>query len=43
MAASISLGLWYCLDGLFDPDLTLVPGICLENGPFHPEFPVLLI
>jgi hypothetical protein len=40
MTASISLGLWECLDGLSDPDLTLVPGICLENCPPHPDFPV---
>ena len=42
MTASISLGMMDCLDGLSDPDLTLVPGICLENCPFHPGFPVLL-
>jgi hypothetical protein len=29
------------LDGLSDPDLMLVPGICLENCPFHPDFLVL--
>jgi len=26
--------LWGCLDGLFVPDLTLVPGICLERCDF---------
>jgi hypothetical protein len=31
-----------CIDGLSDPELTLVPGICLENCPFHQGFPVLL-
>ena len=36
------MGLWDCLDGLSDPDLTLVPGIFLENCPFHPDFPVVL-
>jgi hypothetical protein len=40
MTASISLG--DPLDGLSDPDLTLVSGICLENCPFHPYFPVVL-
>ena len=35
-------GLWDCLDHLSDPDLNLVPGICLENCPFHPDFPILL-
>jgi hypothetical protein len=30
------------LDGLSDPDYTLVTGICLVNHPFHQEFPVLL-
>ena len=41
MTASIFLG----VIGLFnfsDPDLNLVPHICLENCPFHSEFPVLL-
>ena len=42
MIASISLGLWDYLDGYSDPDLTLVFGICVENCPFHPDFPVLL-
>jgi hypothetical protein len=42
MTAAISLGVWVCLDGLSDSDLTLAPGICLENWPFLPEFPVLL-
>jgi hypothetical protein len=42
MSTSLSLG-----DiGLFrlksDPDLTLLPGICLRNCPLHPGFPVLL-
>jgi hypothetical protein len=31
-----------CLVRLSDPDLSLVPGICLESVPFHPDFPVLL-
>ena len=43
MTASISLGVMgMLLDGLSDPDLTLVFGICIENCPFHPDFPVLL-
>jgi hypothetical protein len=29
-------------DGLCDSDLTFVFGICLENCPFHPNFPILL-
>jgi hypothetical protein len=29
-----------CLDGLSDPVLTLVPGICLEKHPFHLDFPM---
>jgi hypothetical protein len=33
------MGLFRCLSG---PDLTLVFGICLENCPFHPDFPVVL-
>ena len=33
---------WDCLDGLYDPDLTLVSGICLENCPFYLDFPVML-
>ena len=32
--------LWDYLDGLSDPDLTLVFGMCLENCPFYPYFPV---
>ena len=43
MTASTSLGLWDYLDGLSDPDLTLVPGLCLEKFPFHPCFPVFLV
>ena len=42
MTASIYLGLWDSLGSLSDPDLTLVPGICLENHLFHLDFPVLL-
>jgi hypothetical protein len=42
MTASISLGLWDYLDHLSDPDLTWVPGICLEICPFHLSFPPLL-
>ena len=34
--------LWDCLDGLSAPDLSLIPGICLENCPFNPDFPVLM-
>ena len=34
--------LWGCLDKISDPGFTLLPGICLENHPFHPRFPVLL-
>ena len=30
------------IEGLSDPNLTLVPGISLENHPFHPDLPVLL-
>ena len=38
MTASISLDfLGFLLDGLSDPDLTLVPGISLESCPFHPD------
>ena len=43
LLTSISL----CYMGLFRSftcfDLILVPGICLENNPFHIDFPVLLI
>ena len=42
MTASISLAVMGVLDCLSDPDLTLVPGVCLENCPFHPIFSVLL-
>ena len=42
MTVSISLGDKGLLDCLSDPDLTLLPGICLENCPFHLGFPVLL-
>ena len=42
MTVSISLGDKGLLDCLSDPDLTLLPGICLENCPFHPVCPVLL-
>jgi hypothetical protein len=38
---SIYLGV-NCLYHLSDPDLTLIPAICLENCPFHSYFPVLL-
>jgi hypothetical protein len=40
MTISISLGVM----GLFrlpDLDLNMVHGICLENNPSHPDFPVL--
>jgi hypothetical protein len=40
MSFSISLGLWDSLDGLFDLVLTWAPGMCLENCPFHPDFPI---
>jgi hypothetical protein len=33
-------GLWDCLDGLPDPVLTLAACMCLENCPFHPDFPI---
>jgi hypothetical protein len=42
MTPSISLGGWDCLDYLSNPDLTLVPSICLENCPFQSDFSVLL-
>jgi hypothetical protein len=41
MTASISLGVMG-LFKWFDPDLTQVFSICLENYPFHPDFPVVL-
>jgi len=40
MTANIFLELWDSVDGLSDPDLILVFGICLDNCPFHPDFPV---
>jgi hypothetical protein len=42
MTASNSFGVMGCLDGLSNPDLTLVFSNCLENCPFNPDFPVLL-
>jgi hypothetical protein len=42
MAASISLGVMGLFRSFNDPDLTLVFGICVENCPFHPDFPVVL-
>jgi hypothetical protein len=42
ITASISLGLMRLLDDLSHPDLTLLPGICLKNHPFHLDFSVLL-
>jgi len=42
MTASLSLGIMGLFRCLSDPDLTLVPDICLENCPFHSYFPVLL-
>jgi hypothetical protein len=42
MTSSITLGDMDCLDGLSAPDLILVPCICLENCPLHPDFPILL-
>jgi hypothetical protein len=38
----ISLDVWGLFRWFTDPDLTLVPGICLENYPFHPDFLVML-
>ena len=40
MTVSIFYRLWECLDGLSDPDLTLVCVVCLENFLLHPDFPV---
>ena len=40
MTASISLGAIGLFRYLADLDLTLVIGICLENDPFHLDFPV---
>jgi len=37
ITAFISVELRGCLDDLFVLDLTLVPGICLENCPFPPD------
>jgi hypothetical protein len=42
MTACISLGVMGLLNRLSDPDLTLAPGICLENYPFHPDFSIWL-
>jgi hypothetical protein len=42
VTAAISLGVEYTLDALSGPDLTLVPGIYLENCLFHPDFTVVL-
>jgi hypothetical protein len=43
MTAATSLGdILDSLDALSDPGLNLVPVICLENCPFHPDFPDLL-
>jgi hypothetical protein len=39
MTASISLGEMGLLVHESDPDLALVPGICLGSCPFHPGFP----
>jgi hypothetical protein len=41
MTASILFGFWDNLDVLSDPDLTLAPGICLENYSLHLDFQVL--
>jgi hypothetical protein len=41
MAISISLG-DIGLFSLSDADLTLAPDMCLENCPFHADFPILL-
>jgi hypothetical protein len=35
-------GIRDCLDSISDPGLTLIPGICLENCPFYPDFTVVL-
>jgi hypothetical protein len=42
MTTSISLGVMELLNNLPDLDLTLVCGICLENHPFHLDFPGML-
>jgi hypothetical protein len=42
MTASISLGVFDCLDCLSDPDLALIFGIWIEKCPFHQDFLVLL-
>ena len=42
MTASISLRDIGLFRSLIDPDLTLVPGICLGSCPFHLGFLVLL-
>jgi hypothetical protein len=42
MIASISLGVMGLFNGLPALDLTLVPGIFLENHPFLSDFLVLL-
>jgi hypothetical protein len=41
MTTSIPPVLQDCFDPLPNLDLTLVSGICLENHPFHLDFPVL--
>jgi hypothetical protein len=42
MSTSISVGVMGSFHGFSNPDLTLVPGVCLENSPFHADSPVLL-
>ena len=42
MTASIFYRKWDSLDHESGPDLTLVPGIYLENCLFHPDFTVVL-
>jgi hypothetical protein len=42
LTAAISLWVMGLFRGLSEPFLILVPGIILENCPFHPHFQVLL-
>ena len=37
------LGLWVFLDVYSDPELTLLPGICVVNLPFQPCFLVFCL
>jgi hypothetical protein len=40
MIASISLGVMGLFRCFIDPVLTLAPGMCLKNCPFHTDFPI---